>query len=145
MTRMRAPIDESLWPGVPAPMPRLVNNAVEVVARVGETKTEGRRVSFQPPKRSGVREIFFQHQMSRRTDVERAPRVMLAEARRSDRAENDVDRSTGREFGADDFCLACNRAKSGQRHQLDTVALRSGVHPSPGSRGARHHDDNAVG
>ncbi len=73
---------------VPAPMPRLVPDAMGVVARVRHHKTEFRGAALQPGKGGGPRKILIELDVLGRTNVDGAAGVMLAEAGRGDITED---------------------------------------------------------
>lgn len=64
-------------------MPRLVSDALAIFLRVGEVKSEFFGMLFQPPKFTGTGERSLECEMIRRTELERAPRMV----RRCNRAQ----------------------------------------------------------
>jgi len=122
-------------------MPRLVTDAMAVAARVGKVKPKLARAPAQPAIRRGAREMFVELDVLRRTDVERAPRVVFAEARRGDEAKDAVDGAAGREFLADEFGLPRDAPKTRERQQHDAVVRRGVAHFFPRDRRARREPD----
>src|SRR6478736_3025063 len=113
---------------MPAPVPRLVIDAVWVTTRVGKPETEVPGVFLQPAERRSAGEGGFQRQVSGRTEVERPAGVMLAAARHGADAEDGFDRLAAGEFAADDQRLARDAAEGGKRQQLHVVGCRRSVH-----------------
>ena len=62
--------------------------------------------------------------------------MVLTEARRSDVAENVVERATGGEFAADEQRLATHAAEAREREEGDAVSRGGVAHPAPSGGGA---------
>src|SRR6185312_16834875 len=73
---------------VPAPMPRLVCDAMAIPARIRHPKPETRRMPLQPRERRRALELFLERRVARRRQVDRAPGMVLAVAGRRADAED---------------------------------------------------------
>ena len=99
-------------------MPRLISNPVEVMARIGQIKTEGRGMPAEPAEFARTGESCIQSEVLRRAQVEGAAGVMFAAAGRGDELQDSANGLTGGKFPADDCGLSCNAAETGKREQV---------------------------
>ena len=81
-------------------MPGFVTNAVAVATWKTQVESKFACAATQPAKRGGVAEFFIEADVVRRTDVERAAGVVLAEAGRGDELEDRCEALAGGEFRA---------------------------------------------
>ena len=96
-------------------MPGFEGDALRVVPRVGEQKTEAVRVSFEPAKGRRAGEAFLERRRVRRADIDRPSGVMLAVSGGGIDPQDVVDSLPGADFALDDFGLAIDSAKTAQK------------------------------
>src|SRR5688572_10833892 len=99
---------------VPAPVPWLVDQAVGIISRETQAKTERASMAIEPGECLGFSERFFERQFAGGADVDGATGVMLAVSGRGHGLEDHLDFLTESEFAADDFYLAFDAAKTRQ-------------------------------
>lgn len=125
-------------------MPGLVTDAIYVSSGIGEGEPKAGSLPGEPLKRGGVFKRLLEIGERGRTDVESAPGVVFAEARGCDVAKDGVERMTGVQLGADDFCLSCDRTEAGYRKKFEAVPCSCLAHPRPGIRGGGHETDGSA-
>ena len=112
-------------------MPRLVTYAVPIVLGIRKVKSEAARVGFQPTKFPRSPKPGFEVEVRGRSQIQCASGVVFAATRCGDQAQDGVDRFARGEFGADNFGLARNAPKTGEREQGDAIVSCGGAHAFP--------------
>ena len=120
---------------MPAPVPRLVSDAVGIVAWERKVKTKRRGLVRKPGEGGGEGEAFGERRIVGRGDVDGAAGVVFAVAGRSDEGENLIDGAASGEVRADDFGLTGDAAEARDGDERETRAVGGEVHIGPG--GAR--------
>ena len=118
-------------------MPRLVDKAVDVVARIGQLESEARRVDLQPGKGRCQLEGFGKHRLLGHSDIDGTTGVMLAVAgRRVDRQDLRPTLASA-EFAHEDAQLVTLTAKAGHQFQVDSIPASVLAQALPGPLGGR--------
>jgi len=128
----------------PAPMPRLVGDALAVFRRVRKMKAERFRIPAQPAKLPGAGKRNLQAEMIRRTQVERASRVVFAATRNSAYPQDVRDPLAARQLAADDGGLSRHAAEGGKREKDDAIGGGGSLHFPPGPRRGRRELQNTA-
>src|SRR6185437_1238044 len=129
------------WPiwgsGVPAPVPRLVSDSVDIAAWVGEDESVPHRVFLQPPESRRAFEFFFEWRETRCGEIHAAPAVMLAVTGRGADAQDVVHVQAARPFAFDEADLVFDGTEGGDDLQLQVCARRGFAHARQRARGTR--------
>ncbi len=116
-------------------MPWLVDEAPGIAARVGEPKTEASGVRAQPRAGGGRFKRFLEHGMRGLGEIEGAPGVVFAVARRGDDAERVLETLPPLEPPADERRLAVEITKARDHDEIETLGAGGGEKSPP--RGGR--------
>ena len=124
-------------------MPRLVDDAVAVVARVGETEAEAFGVLLQPGESGRVFEGLVESGTAGRADVDGAAAVVFAVAGHRIHRKHLVDGVAACELAFDQSMLMSDRAEGGYGFEHDAFDPRGCLHRTPGDGGGLGHEHRA--
>src|SRR5690348_956802 len=113
---------------VPAPMPRLVGDAMAIPARIRKREAESRGFARQPGECGGLLEHLLDRRVARRGEVQRATTVVFAVTGCRADAQDRVHLQTSLQLALDDAELIGDRAERGDDLQLDIVVRRCLAH-----------------
>ena len=113
------------------PMPRLINHSERIVSRIRHPKSEILTSPCQPTKRWRLVELFGDGLASRRANINRTSRVMLAKARKGTHANNLLNCQSGGKLTLNNLPLIIKTAKSRNRYQHNPVNICCRKHGLP--------------
>ncbi|KAG0752248.1 hypothetical protein G6F24_013699 [Rhizopus arrhizus] len=120
----------------PAPVPRLVDDAVRVVTRVAQLEAVRAGMALQPGERIGSVEGFLCRRIARRADVQRMAAVVFTEARCGIDLQDLRHAQPARPFPFEDAQLVGMAAKTRDRVQCHAIPCSVQAHPAPALRSA---------